>query len=480
MAVIKDIIKISGGYTDVVDLTNHYSDTKKNAELMERYKPIKAHREAFGRIANSLNQQDKRFYFLSGSYGTGKSHLCLMAANYFSRLSTSMEMKTFFDNYKEAQQAVKLKSGEQLNERSADELVSKRKKGQYLIAMCRYGLNLEFEGTILRAIQESLEETGLELETHFKEALRKIDSWESKKNEKRFFEDLEKELNTKHPGLTIKKLKQGLSETKEEIFQIFKECYKKITSTDFVYDRDNLQNILTDILSSQEFKEKYSGIVVIYDEFGYALDGNKVSLSKMQEFAQFCTQSKMQHHPIVFIGTGHKAFRNHGQVGDQIHFDTISARVEEIPLQTQGMEDIIGAIISPKTEDKEWKNNVAPNENIFSFFSGQCSRLKIFDWLKAPIIENNIIQNIYPMHPLATYALLQLAKEVGSDNRSIFQFFSPRINNETGEWENIQPYSYTWFITNNEIATSGKLNFYTTDLLYEYFKDGIKSKTKKM
>ncbi len=480
MTKIKEIIKITGGYTDVIDLTNHYSDPKINAELMARYKPIKAHREAFGKLSEALDQQNKRFYFLSGSFGTGKSHLSLMAANYFSRESSTLEMKTFFDNYRQAQKDVQLKPGESLNEKSADDLIAKRKHGKYLVAICRYGLNLEFEGTILRAVDEALKESGLELDTHFKEAIRKIDEWEKKKNDKRFYGDLEKELSKNYPELTIQSLTKGLKEAKEDSFQIFKELYKEVTSADFVFDKDNLQNILKDILTNENFKEKFKGLVIIYDEFGYALDGNKVNLSKMQEFAQFCAQSKMSHHPVIFIGTGHKPFRNHGQVGDAVHFDTISARVIEIPLQTQGMEDIIGAIVSPDKDSKLWKENVEPNDSLFTFLSGECSRINIFDWLKTPIIENNIVRNIYPMHPLATYGLLQLAKEVGSDNRSIFQFFSPRINSVTGEWESFQHYSYPWFIAEHDIKTGDKLNFYTTDLLYDYFKDGMTSDNRKM
>ena len=43
--------------------------------------------------------------------------------------------------------------------------------------------------------------------------------------------------------------------------------------------------------------------------------------------------------------------------------------------------------------------------------SSECNRLHLFNWLPAPKIKNNIIQNIYPMHPLATFALLRLAGE---------------------------------------------------------------------
>jgi hypothetical protein len=71
------------------------------------------------------------------------------------------------------------------------------------------------------------------------------------------------------------------------------------------------------------------------------------------------------------------------------------------------------------------------------------------------------------MHPMATYSLLKLASDVGSNNRSVFTFFADE-KNDTG--------SYDWFVKNKDILSdSGELQFYTVDLLFEYFKDKINS-----
>ena len=79
------------------------------------------------------------------------------------------------------------------------------------------------------------------------------------------------------------------------------------------------------------------------------------------------------------------------------------------------------------------------------------------------------------MHPLATYALLKLAGEAGSDNRSVFKFFAPEF--ETGEkgWLNVQSHSYPWFLENHEIVEQNKLALYTPDFLVDYFKDDLKA-----
>ena len=248
----------------------------------------------------------------------------------------------------------------------------------------------------------------------------------------------------------------------------------------FTYNKDNLHDIISDFLKNDDFKERYKGIVFLYDEFGAAIDKNLVNYTTLLDFAQYCTNSTLEKGgTVVFIGTGHKAFRNHGQVGD-LNAETLEARVTEIGLQTQGMEDIIAAIVEPMKDSQEWAQQVQSQSGKFTWFSSECNRLNLFNWLPAPKIKNNIIQNIYPMHPLATFALLRLAGEAGSDNRSVFKFFAPEFDTGEKGWVNVQPYSYPWFIEKNEIMNQSKLTLYTADLLVDYFKDSLKATNSKL
>ncbi len=477
MSKIREVIKINSGYTSYVDLNQEffYYNEEQNLGRMERYMPIKAHRLAFEKITNALNPKDRRCYFLSGSYGTGKSHLCLMLGNYFAKQSNSLEMETFFKNYEISQKKVLLKPEETLDEKPASSLIASRKEGKFLVAICRYGLKLEFEGVVLRAIEEALEKQGaaIEMDTHYKEAVRRLDEWEKQKTEKPFFKNFDIELKQKHTDWTFAKLKKRLRKGDETAFNTFNQAFKVVTDNDFSFSKDNLPDILTDILTHDSFKKNYKGIVIIYDEFGDALDENSVVLSRFQEFAQYCANSGMKGLPVIFLGTGHKTFPKHGHVGEAVYFSKLADRVTEIPLQTEGMEDIIAAIVQQKKDTVPWKNEVEPNSDIFAQFPVECKRLGIFNWLPAPKLKNDIIQNIYPMHPLATYSLLQMARELGSDNRSVFKFFSPEFEEDEDTWKNVQKHSYPWFIEHNEIVQNSRLKLLTTDVLFDYFQDSI-------
>ena len=82
---ISEVVDVQGGYAEYVDLELELFDDTRNTTRMARYRPIAYHRKAFEQLARSLNISDKRCYLLTGSYGTGKSHLCLMFANYLQQ-----------------------------------------------------------------------------------------------------------------------------------------------------------------------------------------------------------------------------------------------------------------------------------------------------------------------------------------------------------------------------------------------------------
>ncbi len=99
MTRISELVTIHSGYAQYVNLAQTFSDPTENRGRMEQYMPVKSHREAFTRIARALYPIDERVYLLTGSYGTGKSHLCLMLANYLALKSDDPEMQAFFSNW---------------------------------------------------------------------------------------------------------------------------------------------------------------------------------------------------------------------------------------------------------------------------------------------------------------------------------------------------------------------------------------------
>jgi hypothetical protein len=469
MYKISEIITIKSGMASYIDLRKELFDPDACSRRMASYKPIKSHRDVFEPVSKALDPNDRRCYLLTGSYGTGKSHLCLMLANYFMHQSDVLELKEFFASYSEE------------DESRAKVLSQKRTKGRYLVAVPEFASKGDFEELVLRSIDEALkrEEFEEDLDSHYQEAIRRLNTWkeQGKSGETRvnFYNLFCEELKDKFSGWTVDKFNKGLQVYNHEALQIFRQIHKNITTSEFAYNKDNLVDIITAINSTKKFQERFKGIVIIFDEFGDLLQNGCLGYRTFLAFSQLCTHGNKgwKGNQLIFIGTAHKTLSSYAKTTTLADFLTLSDRINEIALQTQGMEDIIAAIVIPQKKHKLWQEHVSKHESLFNQFAKDCKRLNIFNWLPAPRLREKIIEDIYPMHPMATYCLLTLAKEIGSTNRSVFTFFSGEFGKEEG--------SYPWFIQNTDIInTQGRLNLYTTDYLFNYFQYSLVSTNKEL
>ena len=98
-------------------------------------------------------------------------------------------------------------------------------------------------------------------------------------------------------------------------------------------------------------------------------------------------------------------------------------------------------------------------------------KLDIFDYLSEPELKEQIVTNIYPVHPMATFCLTKMSQELGSAARSVFSFFR--------EFESESPVrGYSWFVQNFDVTQpKGELNIYTPDLLVSYFGESATTTT---
>lgn len=465
---IKEIIEIQGGYTSYVDLKLELFDDSRNIARMARYRPVTSHRQAFERLTRSLNVKDKRCYLLTGAYGTGKSHLCLMFANYLQTPAGEKPMPDFFENYLQVAPA------------QAENLRAMRATGRYLVALCEWGGHSDFEEIVLRAVDQALRREGFgeDFDTHYLQAIKKIEEWEAFYTtgdaRGRFFPDFQAALHDLQPPQDVEKFKRRLRDFDFAALEDFKRVHLNLTTASFTYDKSNLLAILTNTLASAKFKERFLGILVLFDEFGDTMDRGNLSPKMFQQFAQLAAETPADCARLIFVGTAHKPLTAYAKAYSATEFRTASDRVEEVQLTPDGVEDIISAIVVPQKSSPLWQNKVAARASVFDGFLTDCTRLKLFDWLKGPKVRANIIENIYPMHPMATYAMLQLARDIASTNRSVYTFFSGDLGgyDEAG--------SYGWYINNTPIETGGRLNLYTADLLLDYFAAALSSDNREL
>lgn len=457
MTKIAELVDIKTGYANYVNLVQEFNDPDYNRGRMTQYMPIEAHRRAFERLAHLLLPMDNRVYLLLGSYGTGKSHLCLMLANYLSKKTTEPEMAAFFQNWAQ-------KDGVQ-----AEKLRTWRGDGRYLVALAEYGVGDDFESMVLRAVQRACQReefTGF-LDTHYNEAVRQLERWQEREQAggpAGAFRDFLDQLEQRYPDVTLEALKDDLAAYQPEALKVFEELYRAAVDADFAPRADNLIDILRDFLGNPAFKERYRGLVVIADEFGYILDRGQVSMDVLQRFAEMC-KGGVEGSRLAFVGTGHKVSLKAYAGGGLSEADlgVVSDRVEDVELRSEGIEDIIAAVVIPKKDHPAWQQMVAKHTGMFNRFALDCKKAGIFAHLKGPVLRERIVENIYPMHPMATHCVIELSKEIGSAARSVFTFFA-------GKPSVVEDGSYPWYVERTDVVTDGDLNLYTADLLTRYFK----------
>ena len=461
MNKISDLVRLKTGYANFIELKSAFEESKENADRMAMYRPTKAHRKAFERICRGLYQpNDKKFYLLSGSYGTGKSHLCLMLANVLGRSSGDPELRGFYENY------------EKLDADQGKMLRNVRKNGQYLVSICDYHSGKRFEDVVLKAILDAAKAAGLDLGviTEFDEAGRVLDDWEKKgsKGIRNFFSDFEKAFETIAPGLSVGQLRSQLKQIDSSALDKFRSAFKEVMGgMEFHAESGNLIPIIKAILKNKEFRNRFRGIAIFFDEFGFTLERGAYSKDVMQGFMESICKSEPN---VLFVGCIHKSFRAYADRFSQADAVVMEARTTQVDLLNEGVEEIIGAIVEADKKSPAWEREIKPKSGVFDQLLPACKTLNLFPWIeKQDRIREKILEDIYGVHPMALACLLRLSSEIGSDARSTFTFFSGDVGGAEG--------SYASFIKEADITVSGgKLNLYIAAHLFEFFKKELSLK----
>jgi hypothetical protein len=462
MAKIAEVVKLKSGYANFVELKSAFEEVQENADRMAMYRPTKAHRAAFERICRGLYQpNDKKFYLLSGSYGTGKSHLCLMTANVLSRSSGDPEIAGFYENYAK------------LDADKAKLIGNTRKDGQYLVAICDYYSGRHFEDVVMKAVFEACKAKGLNagVETEFDEAERQLDEWQKKGVKggiRNFYQDFGKALESIAPGLSVERVRTRIRSFDSDALNAFRAAFKEVTGgVAFHAQAGNLIPIIRQLVNSKEFKKRFKGLAIFFDEFGFTLEKAAYSKDILQGFMETVCKNEPN---VMFVGCIHKDFKSYADRFSKDDAAVMAARITQVDLLNEGIEEIIGAIVETDKASAAWKKEIAPKTGVFDQLVPPCKSLDLFPWIPdVNRIRQRVLEDIYGVHPMALACLLKLSSEIGSDVRSTFTFFSGDVGGESG--------SYAEFIENADMTVGGgKLNLYTVDRLFTFFRKELSQK----
>ncbi len=440
--MISDIIEVSKGFQSSVNIEYDLNDSSKISGFIPTTSGLAVINDI---ITNTETDSTGRAKILTGAYGRGKSHIVLVALS----VLYNKDSKLFEKLIKNIQ-----KIDKDIAQNIQNYIISKKR----LLPVIINGNSGNLSNSFLSALQHALSVYGLDdimPDTYFDAAIECINKWESDYPDtlKRF----EKQI-----GCKAKKFVDEMQHSNEEIYGKFIEIYPELTSGAVFNPFVDANVVNTYDGVNKELKSKgYTGMYVVYDEFGKYLETNisrssESDMKLLQDMAEKCNRSSEQQMHLMLIC--HKDISNYiddGLPQDKVDgWRGISGRFEHIALSNnfhQMYEIISSAIVKNKSE---WKRYKKQNESVFEELYDSAVQK---NYLSGK--EELVVNECYPLHPVTTFLLPRLSERIAQNERTLFTFLTADQRNTLRDFVN---------------TSEDKFPILTPDRLFDYFEQELK------
>ncbi len=436
------MIEISHNFQSAVNIEYDFNDIEKISGFI----PTSSALEIIDNILmNTETEHLERAKILTGAYGRGKSHTVLVALSILYNKD-----KSRFENLLDKIRGL----NENVYQRISNYIASKSRLLPVIINGNSGNLTQSFLGALQRALKlYDLED--IMPETHFAAALNTLEMWEKQYPEthQKFVEMI---------GTSVSKFKNSLKANDVKAYHTFSEVYPQLTSGSIfnpfvgfnvvdVYDKVNTV-----------LKEKgFSGMYVVYDEFGKYLESNITSATEsetkmLQDFAEKCNREASQQLHLLLIC--HKDISNYIDTNlpqEKVNgWRGISGRFEHISVSNHfhQMYEIIAYTIG-KNPDK-WNVFQSEHENQFSELLNNAQNTNFLSGK-----DELVVYDCYPLHPVTSFILPRLSERIAQNERTLFTFLTSNQKNTLRQ-----------FVDNCE----EDFPIVTPDYLYDYFEQELR------
>ncbi len=459
--MMRDLVEIQGGFKPSVVLPNDFLDEDHNRHFIENYIPNNETLTVFKSIRDSLqsNAEDRARLFV-GTFGTGKSDLMLMIANYVTRSADDPLLKPFFERLY------------RLDHAKAESIYQARLNSPpYLLVLLQADAVDTFSSFILNGLAEALKEKRLEDlmgKTYYRAALDTIEKWEQ--NHPDNINRLKKVLETDYRR-DLERLKSDLQSSRADAaLKLFKEAVQKVLGLPFSATgvikkpADAFKDIAHKLVNSNE----YSGVMVIADEFTYLMEqlakspgaGDSKAIDNLAEAAV-----RSKENQIHFYVVSLESFASAQGAGLSTKaLERTGGRFSEHSLKSQNTEELISAAIG----------KLVPPARFFEGAQGQFDDLlglSMSLWNKETSkrnrnwLEETVVRGCFPLHPLATFCLPRLNRVLAQNERTMFRFI----------WDREQGVN-SFIAEAKGTPEDGWMPLFTVDKLFDYFEDALEEK----
>jgi len=397
-----------------------------------------------------LGKCEFRATVLEGPYGKGKSYLMLVICYLISNRKNKLVFKRLLSKIKNIDL--------ELYELICD---LDKKNIKLLPVIINNNYYEDLNKNFLVSLKNSLENEKIENvipKSSYKEALDIIDIW--KKNADKDFR-IEECCKNPNIGIDLEELIEKLIKYDSNGYNKFLDLYSCINhGISFkTFVTDDIVPVYHDVLC-QIKKYGYTGIFIVFDEFGSFLENQtsdfSIKLNKIQNLSEVCNNSS-QELQMHFCCITHKDLSLYSKDKNILdRFKQISGRFKQIRFD-RSLDENYQLICSAINKNDEYchinKKFIKENK---TFINGLYNAGFFFD--KDQI--DYILKNGYPFNPVTLFALIQVSEKIAQNERTLFTYLSD--SSESG---------FKFFI-NNKNVSDGLLN---VDSIYDYFEELIKN-----
>lgn len=432
MAKYNAYIEIRPGYESVVD----FRSEERNPNLWKEYIVHEDMKMAVDRICNSIkmeNPDQRRSFWIHGSYGTGKSYATIVLKHLFTDTAGSIE--EFFDQ-------------KRLLTPYKNKFISIRNKGEYLVVWkigvtginSGISLMMEMEMAIRKALSEKFQEKAyygkVSLVSEAKRiVLDKRYNWEAIFDESHYikderyddFEDFQQEVL------------EGELRACGIVANICRDNGWAMFSS-----VDNFEAWIADVIAGNNLQD--TGIVFLWDEFTEFVRANGDD-SVLQRLSEYCKKSPFYLFLIVHVDTSWV-----NSLGKDT-YERILHRYHELEFhvsENAALEMIGESIEYNQYKEETWK--LIRKENVKSI-------IEQFDEMTIYSLKQEQLEQLYPLHPMTLTMLTRVADNFAAASRTLFSFMkdADKADSEVG---------FIYYIENNG---PDDWRWLTVDYLWDYF-----------
>lgn len=443
--MLKDIISIASGFQSSVNIEYDFNDESKISGFIPTSSALSVINSI---LENTDNGRVERAKILTGAYGRGKSHIVLVALTVLYNKNADLFKKL-------------IKKIHKLDSESAQRIENYISSKKRMLPVIINGNSGNLAHSFLQALQQALHNYELDdimPETHFSAAVETIERWRAEYPDT--FQKFTSMLTT-----DVDKYIRKLTMNDEEAYQTFVDLHPQLTAGSIFnpFVNANVVDVYDKVNTALKAKG-YSGMYVVYDEFGKYLETSisrttESEMKLLQDFAEKCDRESSQQLHLMLIC--HKDIANYiddGLPKDKVDgWRGISGRFEHLVLSNNfhQMYEIISSTINKK---KGWSDYYKQHAAVFAELlqtAEQDNYLSGKDTL--------VVNECYPLHPITTFLLPRLSERIAQNERTLFTFLTSNQKNTLKEFV---------------LGAEDEFPIVTPDRLFDYFELELRKELK--